>query len=164
MPRSSRKARKTRPPAAPAPNPKLVIEKSAGAVVFYRGRETEYLLIYSTYWEFPKGRIDANESETEAAVREVREETGLDVRLLDGFREEVNYFFRQRETGLLVKKQVVYFMGPALTQEVKLSWEHRKSQWLGYDEALAQLRYPNARGLLAKAHDFLHKGQYNERR
>jgi bis(5'-nucleosidyl)-tetraphosphatase len=149
--RRSPKARATRGAQNPIP------EESAGVVVFHRGQRNEFLLIYSTYWEFPKGRVDANERAVDAALREVREETGLDVHLLDGFRHEVNYFYRQRNTGLLVKKQVVYFLGEAQTKHVTLSWEHHKAQWLAYDDALAQLRYPNARELLAKAHKFLHR-------
>ena len=80
---------------------------------------------------------------------------GLDVQLVAGFREEVDYFYRQRNTGLLVKKQVVYFLGEAPTQAVKLSWEHRESKWLAFDDALAQLKYPASRNLLLKANDFL---------
>src|SRR6266542_4002595 len=100
------KARRASSRSAKAPATRgaqnLTTEKSAGVVVVHRGRRNEFLLIYSTYWEFPKGRVDANEREVDAALREVREETGLDVHLLDGFRHEVNYFYRQRNTGLLV--------------------------------------------------------------
>ncbi len=131
----------------------LALEKSAGAVVFHRGAELEYLLIFSTYWEFPKGLVEADESETEAAVREAREETGLEVQLVPGFRQEINYFYRRG--GNLVKKQVVYFLGQASHQNVQVSWEHREAKWLTYEAALAELKYENARELLKKAHEFL---------
>ncbi len=154
MPTASKRTRRVqaRKSQSAKARPRIESEKSAGAIVFYRGKRTEYLLIHATYWEFPKGRIDADESERAAAVREVREESGLDVQLLDGFREEVNYFYRRRETGLLVRKQVVYFVGEATTQAVNLSWEHQQSQWLSYEAALEQLKYSNARALLEKAH------------
>ena len=157
MAKSPARPRKTtkRKPAATRRQGRLPLEKSAGAVVFHPGKPSEFLLIYSTYWEFPKGRVDANESERDAAIREVREETGLELQLVEGFREEVNYFYRQRYTGLLVKKQVVYFLGQAKTQTVKLSWEHHQSQWLAFDAALAQLKYPSVRDLLVKDNDFL---------
>ena len=54
----------------------MAIEKSAGAVVFHRGKQTEYLLLLSTYWGFPKGRIEPGEDERTAALREIKEETG----------------------------------------------------------------------------------------
>jgi len=55
---SKRKASSGKPP--------LQIEKSAGAVVFHRGAQLEYLLIRSTFWEFPKGLVDVKESEMDA--------------------------------------------------------------------------------------------------
>ncbi len=132
--------------------PSTVFEKSAGAVLFHRGATLEYLLILSTYWEFPKGLVEADESETAAAVREVFEETGLRIQLVPGFREEINYFYRR---GVLVKKQVVYFLGEAESRDVHVSWEHHEAQWLDFKAALAQLKYPNARGILQKANEFL---------
>lgn len=131
----------------------VVIEKSAGAVVFHTGKQVEYLLIYSTYWEFPKGMIDANEQEEEAARREVREETGLEVELQADWREAINYFYRRRESGALVKKQVVYFLGKARSQRVKISWEHRDARWATYDAALELLKYENARSILTKGNE-----------
>ncbi len=133
--------------------PPLELEKSAGAVVFHRGEAVQYLLIYSTYWEFPKGLIEPDETETEAAVREVREETGLSVALLPGFRHEINYFYRR--TGRLVKKSVVYFLAGSAEQDVRVSWEHREARWLTYPEALEQIKYANSRELLEKANRWL---------
>src|SRR5512143_1432219 len=130
-------------------------EKSAGAIVYHRGRPLEFLLIAAGYWEFPKGRVDADESEVEAALREVHEETGLDVRLQDGFRRETSYFFRRHRDGALVKKQVVYFLGEATTRDVRLSSEHQDKAWLTYDDALKRLRHDSSRQLLTAARQFL---------
>ncbi|MBI4673144.1 MAG: NUDIX domain-containing protein [Chloroflexi bacterium] len=131
------------------------MEKSAGAVVFYRGAEIEYLLIRSTYWEFPKGLIDVEENERDAARREVREETGLDAELYPDFKKTVQYFYRRRENGALVKKYVVYFLGEAKTRDVQISWEHQEAQWLTYERALEFLPYENAREILRAASEWL---------
>ncbi len=152
---TTRHAAKTRAGGESKPKSPLVVEKSAGAVVFHRGPELEYLMVFSTYWEFPKGQVEAEEGETEAAVREVREETNLDVQLLPGFRHEINYFYRRN--GSLVKKQVVYFLGQAASQNVQVSWEHREAKWLPDEAALAELKYENARELLKKANEFLNE-------
>ena len=57
-------------------------EKSCGALVVRRGKnETEILLIKHNggHWAFPKGHVEAGESEEQTALREVQEETGLTV-------------------------------------------------------------------------------------
>jgi bis(5'-nucleosidyl)-tetraphosphatase len=65
-------------------------EVSAGAVVFYKNPNDshfEFVLLRSNFWGFPKGHIEPGEDEQTAALREIREEAALDVRLFDGFRE-----------------------------------------------------------------------------
>jgi 8-oxo-dGTP pyrophosphatase MutT (NUDIX family) len=100
---------------------KTAVEKSAGAVVFFRGKTIEYLLIRSKHWEFPKGWVEQGESEHDAALREVREETGLGISLVPNFRETIDYFYRRKD-GTLVKKQVVYFLGETAARTHKISW------------------------------------------
>jgi bis(5'-nucleosidyl)-tetraphosphatase len=129
------------------------VEQSAGAVVFYRGSDIEYLLVHSSYWGFPKGHIESGETERAAAAREVREETGLDVALLDEFREADEYVFQKR--GELVKKQSVYFLGQATTQAAQISWEHDDLAWVSFGEALTRLKYPGGRAILERAEHFL---------
>ena len=88
-------------------------EKSCGALVVRKNGENFDLVLlrhrFGGHWSFPKGHVEAGESERQTALREVREETGLAIRLLDGFRESVEYFPKPG-----VKKQVVYFLGEAL--------------------------------------------------
>ncbi len=147
------KAKRSTKKSTTKAKPRLAVEKSAGAVVFRRAPQIEYLLILSTSWEFPKGLIDVKESEESAAKREVREETGLEVQFVPGFREEINYFYRRG--GVLVKKQVIYFLGEAAESTVKISWEHQDAAWLTFEAALAQLKYESAREILKKANAFL---------
>ncbi|MGE5141147.1 MAG: bis(5'-nucleosyl)-tetraphosphatase [Rudaea sp.] len=138
------------------------MEKSAGAVVYYRsGDRVEYLLVLSTYWEFPKGLVEPNESEQEAAVREVGEETGLQVDLLPNFREEISYFYRRADR--LVKKQVVYFVGRAAERAARVSWEHHEARWVEVNEALELLKYENSRALLQNANERVMREQRAEK-
>ena len=136
--------------------PRRFDEKSAGAIVFHaRAPDSiEYLLILSTYWGFPKGWIDNGEKERDAARREIREETGLEVTLLDGFREQDAYTFRSVKRGS-VNKRVTFFLAQALSRDVTLSWEHSDYAWLSYDDALARLQFDQLRVLLKKANAFL---------
>ena len=88
-------------------------EKSCGALGVRKNGETYDLVLlrhrFGGHWSFPKGHVEEGESERQTALREVHEETGLSIRLYDGFRESVEYFPKPG-----VKKQVVYFLGEAL--------------------------------------------------
>lgn len=134
----------------------MMDEKSAGAVVFHRNKKIEYLLLYSNYWGFPKGHIEKGEDEREAALREIREESGLQVTLVEGFRELDKYFFRHK--GELVRKEAVFFLAEAKSTQSRLSHEHSDMVWLSFDEALARLNYEGGRNVLRKAHQFLTHG------
>lgn len=84
-------------------------EKSSGAVVFTdNGGERRFLLIKMNRGHFglPKGHIEKFEDERAAAIREIREETGVQASLLDGFRETVRYTVSRK-----THKESVYFIG-----------------------------------------------------
>jgi len=74
-------------------------ERSAGFICYRRRADVssgiEYLLLdYGRHWEYAKGHVDPGESDLDAAVRELREETGIsDVHVVEGFRHELLYFF-----------------------------------------------------------------------
>lgn len=133
----------------------VVDERSAGAVVFTEGAEPEYLLLHYTagHWDFPKGNIEAGETEKQAAIREIREETGItDVQFIEGFRHIISY--RYRKGKRLVNKEVVLFLGVTKTKDVIISHEHIGFAWRNYDDAMKQLTFKNARNLLAAASQF----------
>lgn len=131
----------------------MLTEKSAGAVVFHRGEKIEYLLLLSSFWGFPKGHIEAGETEAQAALREIREETGLDVTLLENFRVQDEYQYARRDAR--IHKVAVFFLAEAPARDSKISWEHSEMAWLTFDEALARLTYRNGSEILQKANAFL---------
>jgi bis(5'-nucleosidyl)-tetraphosphatase len=133
-------------------------EKSCGAVVFKRDGEVEYLLLHyeAGHWDYVKGQVEAGENERETVVRELEEETGItDARFFDGFREEINYFYRRQ--GRTVFKEVIFFLIETGESKVKLSYEHVGYRWLNYEKAMDRLTFTNAKKVLAKAHEFLRK-------
>ncbi|MBI2659617.1 NUDIX domain-containing protein [Candidatus Woesearchaeota archaeon] len=136
-------------------------EKSCGAVVFKRYKDgIKYLLLHyeSGHWDFPKGNQEKNEKEEQTALREIKEETGLEnVEFVDGFRETVTYYYkRDNET---IFKEVAFFLAQSATDEVTISKEHIGYAWLNYGHALKKLTFSNAKELLKKADNFLHKAQ-----
>lgn len=125
-------------------------EKSCGAIV-YRRRESRYQLLlikhrFSGHWSFPKGHVEDGERENETALREVKEETGLEIELRPGFRESVEYC-----PSPDVKKQVVYFLGiqrggVLQRQESEVS----DISWIDLDRALSEVTFNNDKMLVRK--------------
>jgi 8-oxo-dGTP pyrophosphatase MutT (NUDIX family) len=110
-----------------------------------------YLLLKygAGHWDFPKGKIEKEETKQEAALRELTEETNLTAHIDDTFEETIQYIFMyEKET---TQKTVYFFTGPATSTDVKLSHEHTDFAWLPYQDALNQLTYDNAKEILKKA-------------
>ena len=132
-------------------------EISAGIILFRRTPEPHYLLLHyeSGHWDFPKGHIESGEDPEETAKRELQEETGIsEMRLVDGYKQTLRYFFRQKGIGIF--KVVIFFLAETAQSEVTLSAEHIGFDWLPYDAALARLTFKNSRDLLVKAHEHVH--------
>ncbi|RLJ01864.1 MAG: diadenosine tetraphosphate hydrolase [Candidatus Aenigmatarchaeota archaeon] len=130
-------------------------ENSAGVVVFRRNKEMKFLLLQygeEGYWGPPKGKIEEGETPEETAIRETKEETNLDVKLIDGFKEEIRYFYYR--DGKRINKKVIYFLGEGFGR-VKISFEHTDFRWVTLKEALAIIRFRNLRNVILKAAKFL---------
>jgi len=135
----------------------MPIEKSAGAIIFRREDNLiKYLLIKyeSGHWEFPRGQIEKGEKLEDTAIREIKEETGIeDISFIRGFKEWIKFFFRHE--GKTVMKIATFLLAETKTEEVKLSHEHQDYIWLEYEEALKKLTYDNSKTVLKKANSFL---------
>ena len=136
-------------------------KKSAGAVVFYlKNEEPIYLLLRNTlkktFWAFPKGQIEKNESEEQAATREVKEETNLDIKIIPGFRQEQNWYYQLE--GQTIKKNAVFFIAEVSEQEMrntKISDEHEDFSWFNYEDAKKVSNIKSNREMLKLANDFV---------
>lgn len=136
-------------------------EKSAGFILisddFYTSHYSVLLLHYrSGHWDFPKGNIETNESEMQAATRELREETDITkFRLIPNFRYTLSYKYTKKSK--LISKQVILFLASTKVKKVKISNEHIGYKWTESDSSVDQLTYSNAKNALLYAINFLHK-------
>ncbi len=130
-------------------------EHSCGAVVFRRiFEEYRFLLIKnkrSNHWGFPKGHMERGETQQQTAVREVLEETGLHITILDDFSYESRY-----KIGTKIEKRVDVFLASTEdTQTVIQKEEIEDYIWLRYPEALSTLRFDNDKEILTAARDYM---------
>ncbi|MBO5526246.1 MAG: NUDIX domain-containing protein [Clostridia bacterium] len=135
-------------------------EYSCGAVVYTKlGEEYRYVIIRSRGGDygFAKGHMEGNETEEETALREVKEETGLSVRLTEGFRMVDEYRLPGKSN---VVKKVVYFLASYENQKItpQLS-ELSSAQLMSYNTAMSKLTFPKSREILLEAATFLDDGE-----
>lgn len=140
----------------------MSFERSAGLVIFRKkGAEREYLVVKSRRhgaWGFPKGHVDAGETDEETARRETIEETGLaDFEVVPGFSRELRYPLPK--SG--IEKQVVYFLaeaGKGAEPTGACDQEIGELRWAKYDVAMKLLTFANTKEVLEAGERFLAGG------
>ena len=116
-------------------------EKSCGCIIINKNK---VLLIKQTkgHW----GHVEKDETEIETAIREVKEETNLDVEIDANKRYTMEYV---TDKGTL--KQVVLFIAKCTGGEIKAQeCEVNDIKWLDFDEAMQTITYDNTRELFKK--------------
>ena len=129
-------------------------EECRGAVVYkIQDGELLYLVEHMDrgHFSLPKGHAEGEETEEETALREIREETGLEVRLDTAFRHEIRY---SHAPG--VRKHIVFFAAEALPGEMRNQEEEVTSlAWMDYEDAYRTVTYPEVRKVLKSAAAYL---------
>jgi len=146
----------------PEPNQKLPVQRavSAGGVVYRRGPEgIEVVLCGRTedgVWGLPKGTPNPGESLEEVAVREVGEETGLQV-AIERKIDTVEYWFARE--GVRYHKFVHhYLMVPVGGNTADHDWEYDRVEWFPAEEACKTLSYRNEVQVVRRAMVLLEGG------
>lgn len=125
----------------------MINEKSAGCIII----ENEKILLVkqtSGNWGFPKGHLEKGESETEAAIRETKEETNLDVTILD----ENKRYSIEYDTNKGTHKEAVYFLAKKTSNNItRQESEITEIKWFNFEEAIETISFENAKELLKKA-------------
>ncbi|MCL6526579.1 NUDIX hydrolase [Meiothermus granaticius] len=143
------------PPPGAAPNRRRVT--SAGGVVLReRERGLEVLLIAlkeGRVWSLPKGQVEQGEHHPQTAVREVREETGIQAEVLAPL-GSIRYHFTVKDEGIqtTVTKEVYHFLMAYLAGEPTPQKEEVDGVgWFPVGEALRRLSHQNERDMIYRA-------------
>ena len=114
-------------------------EKSCGCIII---KDNKVLLVYEkrrNFWGFPKGHMEDGENEIETALREVKEEVGLDVEINIEKRYVLNYIIREE----IDKTTVLYLATPKNEKIIMQESEIENVRWCNFDEALNVLTFDN---------------------
>ncbi len=133
-------------------------EKSCGAVVYNPERQLFLIIkMLNGNWGFPKGHTENQETDIQTAIREVMEETGINIEILDGFKKSIKYIpFPE------VLKEVIFFIG--ITKEEKVTIDKDEIEdymWCSYEEALKMITYKPQRDVMESSLKFI-KNYYGD--
>ena len=137
-------------------------ETSCGAVVFTDiGNERRFVIVRGKkgFYGFPKGHMEAGETEKETALREIQEETGLHVQIIDGFRTEDEHpLIREGKPDAI--KKIIYFAAAYEAQEPQpQESEITEIRLLTFSEAMEAFQFDSSKRILNEAADFLREKQ-----
>ncbi len=126
---------------------------SAGGVVVQRiADRVQVALVGNSQrgtWYLPKGGLDKGETIEQAAVREVLEETGLDVNMVRPVKA-IHYWFNAR--GTRIHKTVHYFLMEATGGDFsRRDAENDRAAWFDLDDALSAMSYENEADVVREA-------------
>jgi len=96
----------------------------------------------------PKGHLDANETEVEAAIREVREETGVEAAPIEKL-GEIRYTYERK--GRPIDKRVAFYLLEYRSGELGHDHEIEQVRWMPLEEAARSLTYEGEREMVARA-------------
>ncbi len=139
--------------------PKIIFE-IVETVLFRRKSEPEFLVlqrsdketIYPGLWQIVSGRIEPGEKAYEAALREVREETGLKpIGLYNTPLTNTFYFFTNDSVNL----SPVFAAEVDPNEDVRLSDEHKDFRWLVKDEAISLLVWPGQKSAVGIVDEYI---------
>ena len=119
-------------------------EKSCGCIVI--NDRNEILLIHHNagHWDFPKGHIEEGETEVQTAIREVKEETNIDVEVNEEYRYSTKYSPKED-----VIKQVIYFLARNISDNRQAQLEEvSEVKWFSMNDAIEKITYDNSREIL----------------
>ena len=138
---------------------RLVKEKSCGAVIYKIDNDKVYYLLLKMnfgHTSLCKGHQENGESDEETALREIKEETSLDVKLNTDFKAQIRYSPKE-----LTLKDVYFFLATPINNDSTPVDEHDDEvdafEWCNYEDALFKITYDSDRSVIKKADRYIKK-------
>lgn len=134
----------------------IVYFKSEEGFKFLVMKRSDYTKVYPGIWQIVTGRHEKNEMSADCAIREVREETGLNIKRFFAFPKVSSFYTYHNDKINLVP----LFLAESEGMNVKLSNEHTEFKWLGYDDAYNTIFLFTQKEMLHYVNLFLNSNEY----
>ena len=130
----------------------------AGAVIFSKENPDKILVLYQEKhddFSLPKGHLEAGETLKQCAIREIKEETGLDIEILSDL--DVVHYTNKNDGNV----ETTYYIARSLDDNAVQTEDGGSIFWLTIDQALEKLSYENLRQLLITNRNLIEKFKKN---
>lgn len=134
-----------------------VHQNSAGGVAYRRDDDGHSMAVIKTSeegrWQLPKGMVDPGETREQAALREVREEAGIDCKIEETL-DTIEYWFVASYDGPKKRyhKKVTFYLMKYISGSVEdHDHEVTEARWVSLDDALEMLAFQNEKDVVEKA-------------
>jgi len=134
---------------------------SAGGVVFRREKDRIEIVLIAVgglnRWQLPKGLVEDKETPEGAAVREAREEAGVDSEVVEHI-ETIEYWYAGLDGGQRVRfhKRVHFYLLRYLSGNTSdHDWEVTDARWVSIEEGAQQLTFENERRVAGRAREMI---------
>ncbi len=125
-------------------------EFSAGGIVFNNGQVLIVQHSTNKHWGFPKGHIEPGQTTEQSALREVKEEGGVEAKVVD--KVGITKYIYTSPTKEKIFKVVTIFLMDYVSGDTKdHDWEVSAAVWLDPEDAKAKLSFKQDKELLEKA-------------
>jgi 8-oxo-dGTP pyrophosphatase MutT (NUDIX family) len=136
---------------------KVQVQRSAGGVTYREVDGQMMVVLIATkqgkVWGLPKGQIEESEEPLAAALREVREETGLTSECVADL-GRIEYWYRDSESTVLFHKFVHFFLFRYTGGDVgQHGWEVDEARWFSIDDAVDSISYDDEREVLLRGRE-----------
>ena len=118
-------------------------EKSCGAVVINDRNEVLLVKTVKGFYGFPKGHVEAGEKEEETAIREVKEETNVDIDIID----DKKFLLSYKVDGIIEKDVILFIARPISNNLKKQESEIKEVSWVAIDRVNSYFEFDNIKDL-----------------
>ncbi|MGC8586045.1 MAG: uracil-DNA glycosylase family protein [Candidatus Micrarchaeia archaeon] len=142
----------------------MSIVKDAGILIYKyeKGKRHFLFLRKGKHFDLPKGHAKRNETCEDAALRETKEETGIEAKLVPHFEHDI--IFRYKIKGRQITTHICVYLAQVRQEEIKLSREHSGFAWLTFEEiARSRSIFENEKELVRHADAYIRKKEALER-
>ena len=137
------------------------LQFSAGGVAFRKQDGQVDVALISVgaddRWQLPKGLVDKGESTEDAALREVREEAGIDTEIVTRI-DKVEYWYLWKENDQRIRyhKFVYFYLLRYKAGDVRdHDHEVNDARWVNIDDAIKMLAFDNEKKIMEKAKELI---------